>query len=292
MIKDDTWQQTLMNEVCISPDPTQKAVIELTGQGIIKQRLDAVFPILHGQNGEDGTVQGLIQLAQIPLIGCNLLSSALCMDKNKAHMLVEKAGIRVPQAIVLRSIHEKKNIHLEFPLFVKPMKAGSSYGISKVENEKELEKAIAYAFEFDDEVIVEEEIQGFEVGCAIIGNTELIVGRVDEIELSGGFFDFEEKYTLKTSQIHMPARIDQEIEKRIQETAQCIYRILGCSVFARVDMFLTPQLDIVFNEVNTIPGFTSHSRFPQMMKGIGYSFENVVTSIIEMGINYENSMFK
>ena len=121
---------------------------------------------------------------------------------------------------------------------------------------------------------------GFEVGCAVLGIDELIVGRVDEIELSSGFFDYTEKYTLKSSKIYMPARIDAEAEKRIQETAVTIYKALGCSGFSRVDMFYTPSGEIVFNEVNTIPGFTSHSRYPNMMKGIGLSFAQMLDKLI------------
>ena len=145
---------------------------------------------------------------------------------------------------------------------------------------QELDAAIAMAFEHDTEVIVEETINGFEVGCAVLGIDELTVGRVDEIELSNGFFDYTEKYTLKSSKIYIPARIDAETEKRIQKAAVTIYKALGCSGFARVDMFLTPSGEIVFNEVNTIPGFTSHSRYPNMMKGIGLSFAEMLDKLI------------
>ena len=133
-------------------------------------------------------------------------------------------------------------------------------------------------------MIIEEEIRGVETGCAIIGTDTLFTGRVDEIELSHGFFDFEEKYTLKTSTIHMPARISEQEEKKIQETAKKIYTVLGCSGFARVDMFYTEDKKIYFNEVNTIPGFTSHSRYPNMMKGNGLSFEEMLDKIIGLYI--------
>ena len=141
------------------------------------------------------------------------------------------------------------------------------------------------AFEYDNEVLLEDAIEGFEVGCAIIGTEILTVGEVDEIELSGGFFDFTEKYTLKTSDIHVPARIDKTISNTIKETAKRIYQILGCRIFARVDMFLTPDGEIVFNEVNTIPGFTEHSRFPGMLKAAGYSFPQILDTIIELGVS-------
>jgi len=176
----------------------------------------------------------------------------------------------------LKEIEEK----LAYPLFVKPVRAGSSFGITRIMEKTELDAAIDYAFEHDTEVIVEEEVNGFEVGCAVLGIDALTVGRVDEIELSGGFFDYTEKYTLKSSKIYMPARVGAEAEKRIQEAAVIIYRALGCSGFARVDMFYTPSGEIVFNEVNTIPGFTSHSRYPDMMKGIGLSFPEMLDRLI------------
>ncbi len=199
------------------------------------------------------------------------------MDKDRAHKLVSLAGIGVPKSVVFRRFNKHQALKeieekLSYPLFIKPVCAGSSFGITKVKEKRDLDDAIEIAFQHDTEVIAEEEIKGFEVGCAVLGIDELTVGRVDEIELSGGFFDYTEKYTLKSSKIHMPARIEPEAEKRIQEAAATIYKALGCSGFARVDMFYTPAGEIIFNEVNTIPGFTDHSRYPNMMKGIGLSF--------------------
>ena len=141
------------------------------------------------------------------------------------------------------------------------------------------------AFEHDHQVIIEETIDGFEVGCAVMGNETLTVGDVDEIQLSGGFFDYDEKYSLKTSRIFVPARIPKAKAEEIQETARKIYRILNCQDFARVDMFLTPSGEICFNEVNTIPGFTPHSRFPKMMESAGISFNEVIDRLIEMEVS-------
>ena len=285
-IKSNTWADDTGNltEVVISQSRTAGGMIELSQEGNKVTRLDLAFPVLHGKNGEDGTVQGVFELAGIPVVGCNTLSSALCMDKDMAHRLVHEAGISVPGSITLdqSKMWELAKItrDLNYPLFVKPVRAGSSFGITKIYQETELEKAVRLAFEHDDKVIIEENIDGFEVGCAVLGREELIVGRVDEIQLTDGFFDYTEKYTLQTSRIYMPARIDGECEKRVQETAKAIYRALGCSGFARVDMFLKPTGEIVFNEVNTIPGFTSHSRYPNMMKGIGLSFAEMLDKLI------------
>lgn len=273
----------------LSPDRRVHGIVEFYGERCHCVPVDAVFPILHGKNGEDGTVQGLCELAGIPVIGCNLISSALCMDKYRAHKLVQAEGIAIPASSIITSDMTQKMIEkaisgLQYPLFIKPVRAGSSFGISKISSERELPEALEKAFFYDAEVIAEETIDGFEVGCAILGNENLTVGRVDEIELADGFFDFTEKYTLKTSKIHMPARINAETEIKIQKTAEKIYRILGCSVFARVDLFLTKDGRIVFNEINTIPGFTEHSRFPNMLKGIGLSFAEVVEAILHCGM--------
>ena len=249
--------------------------------------VDLVFPVLHGKNGEDGTLQGMFALAGIPVVGCNTLSSALCMDKDRAHKLVSLEGIPVPHSIMLHHPMSETTLFeitspLAYPLFVKPVRSGSSFGITKVLEPCRLLAAVQLAFTYDTEVLVEEAVCGFEVGCAILGNESPLVGRVDEIELSDGFFDYTEKYTLKTSKIHMPARIDAETECRIQQTALKIYRTLGCSGFARVDLFLTPDGTLFFNEVNTIPGLTSHSRYPHMLEGTGLSFSAMLERLLHL----------
>ena len=252
--------------------------------------LDAVLPMLHGKNGEDGTVQGLLALAGIPCIGCGLLSSALCMDKSTAHLLASQAGVKVPRSVLLDQMGSvsdlaKRTEDLAYPLFVKPVNAGSSFGITKITGPGQLADAVSLAFRYDSQVIVEEAVEGFEVGCAVMGTSRLFLGEVDEIELSSGFFDYEEKYTLKTSKIHMPARIDEATAQRIKDTAVLLYRALHCSGFARVDLFLTPSGEIVFNEINTIPGFTSHSRYPNMMKGARLSFGETVNRLLDEGVS-------
>ena len=287
-IKNGSWlQKRKCTKVVISSSKSDKGIIEIDNNNTNLIKLDAIFPILHGKNGEDGTVQGLIELSGIPLIGCNLLSSSLCMDKYLSHKLVQNYGIKVANSILINN--KTKDIYkeikkLNFPLFVKPVRAGSSFGITKIESETEIEQAIKEALKYDTEIIIEENIDGIEIGCAILGNDDLIVGELDEIELSNGFFNYTEKYTLKTSQIHVPARIDKEIAQKAKETAKQIYKILKCKDFARVDMFLTPNNEIYFNEINTIPGFTSHSRYPNMMKQIGMSFEELVDKLISLEV--------
>lgn len=286
-IEENSWFENRkeLNPVAVSQSRSARGFLEFSEDGFTLVKVDMVFPVLHGRNGEDGTLQGMFELADIPVVGCGTLASALCMDKDRAHKLVKLAGIAVPGSVCFNRFRKEEGLkeaesQLSCPLFVKPVRAGSSFGITKVSEIKELRKAVERAFYYDTEVIIEEAVEGFEVGCAVLGRDVLTVGRVDEIELSEGFFDYTEKYTLKSSRIHMPARITPETEKRIQEAAALIYRTLGCDGFARVDMFLTPAGEIVFNEVNTIPGFTSHSRYPNMMKGAGLSFEEMLDKLI------------
>ena len=292
----DTWEEDhqVLSKVLLSPDRNDHGIIELITTNYVKDyvktSLDAVFPVLHGKNGEDGTVQGLTELAGIPLVGCGTLASAVCMDKARSHRLALEAGISVPRGFVLSANEQLKYYHeqlkeLSFPLFVKPARAGSSFGISRIMSEEELAAAVRAAGKYDSEIVIEEAISGSEVGCAVMGDRELIIGEVDEIELSGGFFDYTEKYTLKTSKIHVPARVSVEKAVEIKKTAGIIYRALGCSGFARVDMFLTSDGKIIFNEVNTIPGFTPHSRFPGMMKAAGWSFSEIVNTLIRSAVN-------
>ena len=288
-IRDNSWAEEKENlhSVAVSQSRPAPGFLVFDGDGCRRIPVDLVLPVLHGRNGEDGTLQGLFELAGIPVAGCGTLSSALCMDKDRAHKLVGLAGIAVPKAVAFRQADQeaacrKVKESLSCPLFVKPLRAGSSLGITRITKMQELFSAVEFAFTYDTEVIVEEEVDGSEVGCAILGDEVLTVGRVDEVALSGSFFDYTEKYTLQSSRIYMPARVERKTEERIQETAVAIYRTLGCSGFARVDMFYTSSGEIVFNEVNTIPGFTSHSRYPNMMKGIGLSFTEVLDKLLSL----------
>lgn len=319
-IPDNTWIEDSKEliPVVVSQNRSVKGFLELSDNGYKIVKIDLAFPVLHGKNGEDGTLQGLFELAGIPVAGCGTLSSALCMDKDRAHKIVNLAGVSVPKSLkfiipgnkeeditvkspaktkqdfkkdmkrtynkLKKEIKQQIKEEIGFPVFIKPVHSGSSFGITKVNSKDGLDAAIELALLHDTEIIAEEAVNGFETGCAILGNDDLFIGRVDEIELSDGFFDYKEKYTLETSHIYMPARISAETEERIKKAAITIYKALGCSGFARVDMFLTPSGEIVFNEVNTIPGFTSHSRFPNMMKGAGLSFAAMLDKLVRLYI--------
>ena len=289
IIEDDSWcNKKYCVPVYVSQNRTERCVVIFRNEKLEKKHIDVALPIMHGKNGEDGTVQGVFELAGIPIIGCGVLASALCMDKDRAHKMVSTVGVSVPKSFTINKSMDVKGFmnkanEMGYPLFVKPIRAGSSFGITKISDCNEFIVACERAFTYDENIIIEEFIEGFEVGCAVLGNENLIVGEIDEIELSKGFFDFDEKYSLKTSSIHVPARISDETAKRIKETAKLIYKCLDCKDFARVDMFLTSNEEIVFNEVNTIPGFTSHSRYPNMMKAAGITFKQIVERLLELG---------
>ena len=290
-ISADEWcNEKDCTPVVVSPNRTVQGIFTIKNRKLEELPIDAVFPILHGKNGEDGTIQGLFELAGIPVVGCGVLSSALCMDKDMAHKLVQSAGICVPKSFVIHKGMDLKLVFMQaeqigYPLFVKPIGAGSSYGITKITEQTQLPASLKLAFSYDNKVIVEEGISGFEVGCAILEDKDFILGEVDEIQLEKGFFNFTEKYTLKTSSIHVPARISPEKATEVKKTAKKIYQTLGCSGFARVDMFLDDSGRIVFNEVNTIPGFTTHSRFPNMLKAAHISFEQIISIAISRALS-------
>lgn len=286
-IEEDKWLNDNVKKITISTNRCDKGIIIIDTKEVIK--IDVAFIMLHGQNGEDGRLQGLFELAGIKYIGSDMLASALCMDKYLSKKLVEEIGIKVPKNYFFTKANSYEEIleqinNLKYPLFVKPLRAGSSFGITKIDNLKGLKKALKEAFIYDDKIIIEEEIKGFEVGCAIIGNEDIKIGEVDEIELQTPLFDYYEKYNLKTSKIHLPARISNEERKRVQMVALKIYRKLGCKDFARVDMFYTSDKQIIFNEVNTLPGFTIHSRYPNMLKMTNLSFEKIIDNLIELGL--------
>lgn len=201
-ISNNSWFEDEGNlyPIMVSQSRLAQGFREFYGNKCREIPIDLVFPILHGKNGEDGTLQGLFELAGIPVVGCNTLSSAICMDKDRAHKLVSLAGIAVPKSVSFRRF-EKETAYKEIkknlccPLFVKPVRSGSSFGITRITEMKQLDAAAEFAFQYDTAVIAEEAVNGFEVGCAILGNDTLTVGRIDEIELSGSFFDYTEKYT-------------------------------------------------------------------------------------------------
>ena len=292
-IPNDNWinNERHLRKALISPERGGGVLVFENGSPV-SIPVDIAFPVLHGRYGEDGTIQGLCELSGIPLVGSGSAASALCMDKDRAHKLISLVGITVPKSVCFEHVPTDEELlsavkALKLPVFVKPIKAGSSIGVSKLDKYSDVPSAVKEAFIYDDAVIIEENIDGKEVGCSVIGNRELRTGRVNEIEVPQGFFTYKEKYTLETAKIHTPARIDAESERRLQEAGKLIFRKLGCRGYARIDMFMKDDGDIVFSEANTIPGFTVHSQLPKMMKAAGMDYPELVDTLIELGLQIE-----
>jgi D-alanine--(R)-lactate ligase len=251
--------------------------------------LHVVLPVLHGRLGEDGAMQGLLELSGIPYAGCDVQSSALCMDKSLAYIVVRSAGIATPNFRVVTAGEVIDPGLLTYPVFVKPARSGSSFGVSKVSGEDELPNAMNIARQFDSKVLIEEAVVGSEVGCAILGNgTDLIAGEVDRVALSHGFFRIHQESKPETGSENatfiVPADISAESRSLVQETAKAIYRALGCRGLSRVDLFLKEDGTVVLNEVNTLPGLTSYSRYPRMMAAAGLPLAEVIDRVVSLAL--------
>ena len=253
--------------------------------------VDVVFPVLHGKNGEDGTIQGLLDLAGIPYVGCGTLASAMCMDKAVTHTILRSAGIHQADYLWFYissyerdpgTIRGKVRDQLGYPVFVKPANAGSSVGVSKVRCEEELDAAIKRAAHEDGKVVVEEAIAGQEVECAVLGNASPEATIVGEISSSADFYDYDDKYVNGTSRLYIPARVSKEVSNQIRETAARAYRMLGCTGLARVDFFVRNGEEVILNELNTMPGFTSISMYPKLWEAVGKSFSALADDLIAL----------
>jgi len=274
------WASGERRAVVVSPDATAHGLLLLDDGAPSTLRIDAVFPVLHGRRGEDGAIQGLLELAGIPYVGCDIPGSAICMDKSLAYLVARAAGIATPEFVVLgegAAVPEE----LHYPVFVKPARSGSSFGVQRVERPEELAEAIAAARRYDGKVLIEQAIVGSEVGCAVLGDGgELIVGEVDQIRLRHGIFRIHQEERpeqgSENATVTVPADLPAGERARIRSTAEAIYTALGCRGLARVDMFLEPDGRIVLNEVNTMPGFTSYSRYPRMMAAAGIGLTELI----------------
>lgn len=283
------WEQNAQYPVVFSPGRNMHGLLIQKDDRYETQPIDVVFPIIHGKFGEDGTIQGLLELSGIPYVGCDIQSSVICMDKSLAYTVVKNAGIEVPDFRIIQDGDSPETAELVFPLFVKPARSGSSFGVNKVDKAEDLCAAINEAKQYDRKVLLEQAVSGCEVGCAVLGNdTDLMVGEVDQISLKHGFFKIhQEAQPEKGSEnatIQVPADLPAKVRERIQETAKEIYHTLGCRGLARIDMFLREDGHIVLNEVNTMPGFTSYSRYPRMMTAAGYTLSELIDRLIELAL--------
>lgn len=280
----------------ISPDSSVKGLIVDNGSENFKTiKLDVVIPVLHGKNGEDGTMQGLLELSGIPFVGCDTTSSSACMDKVITNCVLSYCGINKPKFNWFyacdfekdseKYIEETEKIVKKYPMFIKPANAGSSVGVSKANNRKELIDGIKKASKEDGKILIEEGIVGKEVECAVLGNENPISSIVGEIAPSSSFYDYEAKYISDSSKLFIPARISDSISEEIRQTALLAYKAMGCTGLSRVDFFVEEGTDkVLLNEINTFPGFTNISMYPKLMKEIGIDFSDLIDKLIDFAL--------
>ncbi len=290
-ITQGTWAEKGIPAV-ISPDAKDKSLLIMKEDGVIKIGIEAVIPVLHGLYGEDGSVQGLLRLAKIPFVGCGILASAVAMDKFYTKLIVEPLGIRQAAYVGAykehynqRQISEAVEKKLGYPVFIKPSNAGSSIGVSKATNATELHQGLMSAFEYDRKVLIEEEIVGREIECAVMGNLSVEASDVGEILSADEFYDFDAKYNNASSKTIVSAEMDEMTREGIRESAIKVFKAIDGRGLARVDFFIEEKSgEIVFNEINTFPGFTNISMYPKLMIANGVDLREQITRFIELGI--------
>lgn len=286
---DAGWENGSSRPAVLSPDRRVHGLLVLDDGRYETISLDLVLPVLHGKLGEDGAMQGLLELSGIPYAGCDVQGSALCMDKSLTYMVARAAGIATPSFRAVTANEDVDPDQLTYPVFVKPARSGSSFGVSKAARKEDLPRAVRTARRYDTKVLIEEAVVGSEVGCAILGNDQdLLAGEVDRIALSHGFFrihqEIEPESGSENSTPVVPADISAELRSLVQETAKAVYRALGCRGLARVDMFLQEDGAVVLNEVNTLPGMTSYSRYPRMMAAAGLPLAEVIDRMVSLAL--------
>ncbi len=269
----------------ISPDRDEKAILRFTKDGIEKYPIDVVFPVLHGKNGEDGTIQGLFELAGIPYVGPGVIGSAVCMDKCMAKIVFASAGIPQADWVEVKKGEDKVDeieTKLGYPCFVKPSNAGSSMGITKAHNREELIEGLKTAFLHDEKVLVEEMMYGTEVESSVIGNLDPECAPViGEIAPAAEFYDYDAKYNNAASILTIPAKVDPAVAEKLRNYAVKAYRACECRGLSRVDFFVNKETgDIRLNEINTIPGFTSISMYAKLWEASGTGYSQLIDRLI------------
>jgi D-alanine--(R)-lactate ligase len=281
------WENS--RPVVLSPDRSVHGLLVLDEGKYETIRLDVVLPLLHGRLGEDGAMQGLAELAGVPYAGCDVPSSALCMDKSLTYLVTASAGIATPEFRTVTAGETVDPGGLTYPVFVKPARSGSSFGVSKVSRGEDLPAAVEAARQYDPKVLIEQAVAGREIGCSVLGNDDdLITGELDRVALSHGFFKIHQESNPESgsenSTFIVPADIPAESRALVQETAKAVYRALGCRGLARVDLFLKEDGTVVLNEVNTLPGLTSYSRYPRMMAAAGLPLAEVIDRVAALAL--------
>lgn len=291
-LPDDQWlKKGTRRKAFLSPDRSVHGITVVEDGKAENIYIDIIFPVLHGKNGEDGTMQGLFQLAGIPFVGCDAASSAVSMDKIYTNSMADAYGILQARWDSITAYEYKtgqKTLQevadkLGFPIFVKPANAGSSVGISKAHNMEELEAGLNLALQNDSRVLFEEFIDGFEVECAVLGNDDIQTGVVGQITPANEFYDYDAKYANAASLLNIPALVPEAARNEVAEQAKRVFKALGCTGFSRVDFFVTKaDGKVLFNEINTIPGFTSISMYPKMFEAAGVPYGELCRRLLQL----------
>lgn len=293
MLPAETWTS--------APGCCPAAISPVRGQGLLRfsgdtvsaTPIDVVFPVLHGENGEDGAMQGLLQMAGVPYVGSHVAASAVAMDKTLTKLVIDKEGI--PQAAweLVRACELEDRMdaivaglegRFTYPMFVKPAGTGSSVGVSKAADREQLKAALAAAGKYDSKILVEEFIKGKEIEVAVLGNREPVASVCGEIDSGAEFYDYDAKYITDTSTAYIPARISEDLQARIRQAAVRVYKAVGCQGLSRVDFFATEDERLVFNEINTIPGFTSISMYPKLFTASGIPYSRLIDRLLELAL--------
>lgn len=276
--------------VALIPGQTKQQLIQTRDATALAQ-LDVVFPIVHGTLGEDGSLQGMLRMADIPFVGSSVLGSAVSMDKDVAKRLLRDAGLKVAPFITVtrsnRHGHDFASVSskLGLPLFIKPANQGSSVGVSKVRNQDEFNQAVALAFDYDHKVLIESAIVGREIECAILGNEHPRASVCGEVVLSDDFYSYDTKYINEQGAVvKVPADLPAQTDARIRAVAIQAFQALDCCGMARVDVFLTADGEIIINEINTLPGFTNISMYPKLWEASGLGYSELITTLIELAL--------
>ena len=292
------WEKFASTAV-LSPDTKQKGLLRIVGDKVKHMPVDVVFPVLHGANGEDGTIQGLLELAKMPYVGCGVLSSAMSMNKAYTKIVVESLGIEQAKHTVVQKYELEASVDTcikkieeacKYPVFIKPACAGSSLGITKASNQTELVEGLWIAAKEHKTIVIEQGIDAIEVECAVIGNKEVRASVTGQAVAASDFYDFDAKYNNAESKTIIPAPIAPELSKEIQEKSIQIFKALDCMGLSRVDFFIEKGSNkVIFNEINTLPGFTSISMYTMLFNESGVTTEDLIEELIELGLSrYED----
>ncbi len=288
------WREHPNNRrAAISPVRGQ-GLLSFEGDCVVRERIDVVFPVLHGENGEDGAMQGLLQMAGIPYVGPHVAASAVAMDKTLTKLVVDHAGVSQAAWQLVRrneldnrmenTLDQLEN-RFSYPMFVKPAGTGSSVGVSKASDRSALAHALMGAAAYDEKVLVEEFIRGREVEVAVMGNDNPVASTAGEIDSGADFYDYDAKYIADTSVAYIPARIPGDVEELVRDAAVKVYSAIGCKGLSRVDFFVTyDENRVVFNEINTLPGFTSISMYPKLFAASGIPYGELIDQLLKLAM--------